>query len=429
MTTLLERAKGSPLDVVIDHGAPSNRITPLLPHTRQIRHLAFSQSYWTEVSSHSRVISGPLPLLRTLTIRINESDGLYGQPNKLDALLFSGAINLEGFVFEPGSTGSLNNFVFPNLSTLKLSTPPLTDFKASDLFDFLNASPKLRTVEVKIRGDTHPETAPRELVVLPNVETFSLNVYGTRSQVYESAIHISCPRATYTSLEQDIFNKLLAYGTEVFPNFNSCQAIFHQYSTSPVEEVTLEVKDSGRIMTLMEYSLTFKSSNAAVIRLGFNLGKSEEELDFSHEDLDLLVFTRACQVIQFHPQLSHIRRLHIKDCSESFSYEAAMAMAGVLQEFLGSLGPLDELAIHGFDPHILLPESGYSVFPPVKELTIAELAMFDEELYADAIVELAKSQHELKKPFERVKIHAREIPATMEERLGPWVSEADCRQL
>ena len=435
MTTLLKRTKGSALDVVIDHGAPPNNIAPLLPYVQQIRHLQLPRSYVTEILAFSQLISGPLPFLRSLEICVTKPGNLIRQVNTLavsSPLLLSGATNLEQFSLELDSdVGLLNSFVFPNLTTLKLHTTVMVCLNASDLFDFLNASPKLRTVEVRIDEEVEGlEDVPRELVVrLPNVETFSLYACGTERQVYESAVHISCPRAKYTSLGQDIWDNTMENSKEVFPDPDSSKAIVRQYSTrSPVEEVTLEIDGSDQFETLMTWSLTFKSADAAVIRLGFDLGESGEELDFPHDQLILLVFTQACQTIQCHPQLSHIRRLHIKNQTKSFSFgvEWSIPMAGALQELFGSLGPLDELAVHGFDLRMLLPESGYSVLPPVKDLTIARVSMVDEEIYnADAIVELARSQHELEKPFERVKIHAWAVPVTMEERLGRWVDEVD----
>ena len=96
-----------------------------------------------------------------------------------------------------------------------------------------------------------------------------------------------------------------------------------------------------------------------------------------------------------------------------------------------SLGPLDELTLYGCDLRIVLPEPGYAEggLPPVKEFTISGVSMFDEERYADAIVGLAKSQHELEKPFERVEVRALGIPVGMAERLRQWVSVVDCYEL
>jgi hypothetical protein len=43
-----------------------------------------------------------------------------------------------------------------------------------------------------------------------------------------------------------------------------------------------------------------------------------------------------------------------------------------------------------------------------------------------AIVELAKSQHALGIPFQRVTVRARVLPAGMAEMLEAWVGVADC---
>ena len=436
MTTLLERAKGSALEVVIDCHSPPNTITPLLPHARRIKRLKLPLNYWSQIVTLSQLISGPLPLLRTLKISVNESDGPHGQPNTPAApspLLFDGAVNLEKFVFEPDSAGSLNNFVFPNLTTFKLSAIAMTDFNASDLFDFLRTSSTLQTVEVMIDWDVVLEDVPRELVVLPNVKTFSLYANGSIQQAYKPALHISCPHATHTSLEQRIFDNHMSYGVEAFPNPVSSKAIFNQYSTGPVEEVTLEI-GSYLSLVLKIYSLVFKSSDAAVIRLDVGLeesGGEVEELHMSHQEMNLEIFTQACRTIQSHPLLSHVKRLHIQDRSYYFGPDYGMSVAYVAWELLGSLGPLDVLTIRGLDLRMLFREAGFAgrVFPPVKELTILDERMFDRNLCVDVIVDLmalAESQYKLERPFERVTIYAMDVPAVMAERLRKWVGEVEC---
>jgi hypothetical protein len=81
MTTLLGRAKGSALDITIDRGAPLDIMTPLSPHIRQIEHLTFPFNSWTDVLAMSEAISGPLPLLRTLKIRMNYNPLSRHNPN------------------------------------------------------------------------------------------------------------------------------------------------------------------------------------------------------------------------------------------------------------------------------------------------------------------------------------------------------------
>ena len=67
------------------------------------------------------------------------------------------------------------------------------------------------------------------------------------------------------------------------------------------------------------------------------------------------------------------------------------------------------------------------VFPPIKELTISHPpVVHGEEECTAAIVELAKSQHALGLPFERVTVRARKLPAGMAGILEPWVGVADC---
>ena len=435
--TLLERAKGSALDVLTDRGAPASTMSLLVPHTRQIRHLTFSLDHWTEILSFSDVTSAPLPLLRTLKIWITEPNIPDNQPNQLTTPslpLFSGAANLEEFAFRPKWARLLDYFVFPNLTTLTLSAPPMDSrFTALDLFDYLQASPALRTVDVTIGGGTMPVTVPREMVVvLPNVETFSLLVEDSGFRVYELAAHISCPRSKYTSLVQDIGDIHMTSNLEMFPDSVSWKAIAHQRTTNPVEEIMLEMNDD-RFLAIVTCSLTFKSSDTTTVKLGFEVTDSlapEEELELSHGEMNLEIFSQACRTIQGHPQLSQIKRLHLKDDTECFGADYAIPIGGAVWELFRSLKPLDELTIYGFDLRILLPESGYSVqvFPPVKELTISEVWMLDKEKCVDAIVGLAKSQHELERPFERVTVRTWGIPVAMVGGLRNWVSVVDCSE-
>jgi hypothetical protein len=149
ITTLLTRAKGSTLGISFYRDAPFDTTMLLSPYARQIGHLAFSFNHWTEILKFSEAISGPLPLLCTLkmwNIKIYNPNMLTGPSLRL----FGGATNLKELDLEPQWTGMLNHFVFPNLTTFKLSAPPMDGFNTSDLFDFLKASPTLQTVKVRI---------------------------------------------------------------------------------------------------------------------------------------------------------------------------------------------------------------------------------------------------------------------------------------
>ena len=435
--TLLERAQGSELCVVTSHDLPLGTITLLSPHTRKIKHLNFSFNYWTDILKFPQVVSGPLPLLRTLKIYIVGLHDTREQPNILTgppSPLFSSAVNLEKLVLDLKEGGSLNHFVFPKLTTLKLSASTL-----SNLFDFLKASPTLQTVEVTIDGGTMEGRIPGgTALVLPNVKTFSLSIRDSPWVVYVPAAHISCPRAKYTSLKQGIRSRNMTPNSEIFPNPVPWVAIVRQYTTGPVEEVTLVIEDI-RLMSLITYSLTFRSSDAAVITLGFDATETwvgGGQLELSRGEMHLEIFSQACRTIRGHPLLSHVKRLHLEDKTGILGADNVIPMAGVVRDLFRALGPLDELGVYGFDlqiflaPFIDLPgfQHFQPIFPPVKELTISEW-MPDEPRYTDAIVELAKSQHDLGKPFERVTFRANEIPMALVEGLKQWVNVVDCHEL
>ena len=411
MTTLFERAKGSALDITVNGLVPLGTITLLSPYAQKIRRLSFPDNRWTNILKFLRVVCGPLPLLHTLEIYITD---LGNQLNQLNLLtfppspLFCGAINLEEFVLDLRWGGSLNHFVFPTLTTLKLLTPQMDEFDASDLFDFLRASPMLRTVEVVNRGGFISGSIPHDMVVvLPNVETFFLSAEDDTRDAYELAVHISCPRAKYTSLVNE---NGMTPGVEVFPDSASWVAISRQYTTSPVEEVTLQI-DHHKPEVLIACSLTFRSSDATVIELVSQVTYEEEPLMCCGK-----IFSQACRTIRGHPLLSHVKRLHLKDGTTSFGVGIVVPMVDVVRELFRSLVPLDEFTIHGFDLRIFLasfidlPDFRHleRVFPPVKVLTISETLMFNKRGCEDGIAELTKSQRKLGKPFERVMVHGRE---------------------
>ena len=112
-------------------------------------------------------------------------------------------------------------------------------------------------------------------------------------------------------------------------------------------------------------------------------------------------------------------------------------MANEVGRLFKSVEPLDELTIYGCDLRAYLTPFPYPpefydmdhpvVFPPVKELTISHpLRVYGEEKSITAIVGLARSQHALGVPFERVTVRVEKLPAGMVEMLRPWVGAADC---
>jgi len=368
--TLLERARGSPLDIITKHTTPVGTATLLSPHTRQIRSLNFVYNDWADIRWFSEVNSGSLPLLRTL--KINVTDDLMLSTNQLESpplSLFSNAVNLDQFALCLRRSSFLDPFVFPNLTTFKLSTTEgWYKFKVLDLLNFLEASPMLRTVEVKIITSMLLEgVAQRGVVVLPDVQTFSLFM-GDGEPAYELAAHISCPSASYTSLihEMDITT-----GHDIrsaFPTAALWNGIVHQYTRSPIEVISLEIKSLED--DIISCTLTFRSSDGTTIRLGLQAaGDDDEDGPMSLEEVVRGVLIQASGTVQDYP-LHNAKHLHI------------------LHRI--SLSDSDELILMG------------------------------------AIVELAKSRHEQGRPFERVTVRAVELHARMAEMLKPWVGEADC---
>lgn len=432
--TLLERAKGSALDIVAEWNNAIKVITLLPPHNQQIRHLNFVYSHWRDIQRFSEVNSGPLPLLRTL--RINAvSEFSLDHPDVMtppSLPLFSNAVNLREFILNSERSPFLGHFAFPNLTTFELSAAPGNEgFRASELLNFLEASPTLRTVRMGIIADIALVGVPQErVVVLPNVETFSLVVNDGRPG-YKIAAHISCPSVRLTSLRHEKVPGVDVV-QDIFPTSVSWSAIVRQYTRSPAEEVSLKIRYfQDPIITC---SLTFRSPDATVISLDFKVSASDDEddTDMPFED----VFSQVSKTIRDHPLLPHIKRLHIDYRFLISNPTLLVHIANEVRRLFQSVGPLDELTVYGCDlrsylaPFLNLPEFNNMeqpvVFPPIKKLTISHPFMRDHDESMAAVVKLAKSQHARGVPFERVTVCMEKLPTAMEEGLRPWVGTADC---
>ena len=166
----------------------------------------------------------------------------------------------------------MSHFVFPNLTSFKLSVAILEEewFRGSQLLDFLEASPMLRAVRMKIITPISLEDIPQEkVVILHHVENFRL---FTSDDGYKLATHISCPSAKRTSLtrthgEEYFFDPPL----EKLPASASLNAIIRQYTSSPIEEVTLETKTAYppiRVLTISDpLNMLSKHVAAGLVKL------------------------------------------------------------------------------------------------------------------------------------------------------------------
>jgi hypothetical protein len=164
----------------------------------------------------------------------------------------------------------------------------------------------------------------------------------------------------------------------------------------------------------------------------FDSGTDEEELDLTWAGMHLDIFYQSCSTIRARSLLPHLKCLYIRDWR---TLDANCVLP--LGELFTFLGPLDELTIGGCDPQAFLTpffdrsryRSCERVFPHVKKLRISEGQMVYKQHCFDAIVELAKSQHEQEKPFKHVTVLASEIPEGTVEKLREWVSTVDCDEI
>jgi hypothetical protein len=419
--TFLERAKGTALDIIVDGWVRVSDMMLLASHTEQIKYLAIPYSRLADIRKFSEANPERLPLLHTLRIFVDEDDS----PDDFDMitppspLLFSNAVNLKVLCFNSDTdlSPSPRPFVFPNLVSFDLFARPFESFRASRLLDFLEASPMLQTVHLKITADVSLEGVPRErVVVLPNVENLTL-IVGDGEPGYQIAAHISCPSARSTSLayECEIQDDI---PEGIFPPLVLWNAIIRQHSRSPAEEITLEIKADP-----VTCKIIFRSADETLVQLGFNVTREEEsEFALSLVEIHNKVFTRAARTIQNHPQLASVKRLRICHGLCCFGPIGESHLAKEAGELFKSLGPLDGLTIYDCDPYLLSsldpPGDGLDgpvAFSPIKELTISHPLIISNEQFTAMITRLAKSRYALGIPFESVIIRTGHVFTGVEE--------------
>ena len=424
--TFLERAKGTPLDIVVGHGVPVETVALLSSLTKQIRCFDFLSCRWAEIQTFSEVISGSFPLLHALTI--NSTGG--SSPNDFESTppslhLFNNAANLKVLHFH--STWDYSPFilglVFSNLVSFDFSTDHWREFPALRLFDFLEGSPMLQIVKVQVPSDISFEGVPEERVIsLPSVENFTL-IMDDSQLGYEVAAHIHCPSAKVASIVRKA--RIDLFLEEIFPTSVSWNTIVRQYTTSQPEEATFEIRPD---YTPLICELTFESFDSTRISLSFEEIRVDPD-EFDVPDIKPLIPRISAQAIRTicnHPHLTNIKRLHI--CND-FHSSSTTGTASQVRQLFNSLGSLDEMTIYQCDlaPYLrFIPEDGNeepAVFPSVKKLTISH----STNLVAcqALIVRLAKSRHSREIPFEHVVIRSASVVGGMEEALRPWVGSVE----
>jgi len=442
--TLLERAKGSSLTITTNSRHPVGTVTLLSPLTDQLKCIYFEHSHWKDIQRFSEINFGPLPLLHTLSIRTVDESNLDG-PNVMtppSLPLFRNAINLKRLFLSSEGLPFLNHFVLPNLTVLELSaTPEMEGFRASQLLDFLEASPMLEMVHMDFIGDILLEGIPRErAVVLPNVVAFTL-IVEDGGPGYEIAARISCPSAMYTTLvyQGDAHS---ATPQEMFPSSVLWNAIVHKYTKNPVEEVEFKIAFSRS--SIAECSLTFRSPGPAVLNLRFQLisgdDDDEDEPQIPFEELHYEIFHQASRTIRDYPFLANVKRLHIDHNFPVFPTPQFPGFSVEVGRLFESVGPLEKLTTHGCDLRLYLNPSPNPpgspnterlvVFPQIRELVISHPSHpHNGERCMATILELARSRHAPGIPFERMTVRMKRLPTVMVEKLRPWVSVVECHEV
>ena len=294
-------------------------------------------------------------------------------------------------------------------------------------------------MHLKIIGDISLDDVPQgRVVVLPKVESLCL-VMSDSKWGYKLATHMSCPSAKYTSLKHEKDTKDVT-PKEIFPASVSWNAIVRQYTRSPVEEIALEIK------TALDFtkasSLTFRSPDATIISLCFEVAENDEDEDEDEGEPEILaeiyheVFSQASRTIRDLTLVANVNCLRVCHCLHDIGYLDIARIAYQVGQLFTSVGSLEELTLHHCDmrPYLapfldnpaLCDVKPLVAFPPIKELTISYLLYVSCGDFAAAIVGLVESQHALGAPFERVTVRMDNLPAEMTERLRLWVSTVHC---
>lgn len=441
--TMLERAKGSVLEVATTSRDPAGAVALLPPYATQMKFVHFGFCHWKDIQRFSEINSGPLPLLCAIRIDVIKES----HPDGPDTMtppslpLFHNAADLRVLVLHSEGSPFLNHFIFPNLTNLQLSATPTGEgFRALQLLDFMEASPMLRTFYVKVVADILLDGIPQErIVVLPNVEIFSL-VVSDGATGYEMAAHLSCPSMRHASImhERGARN---ATPREMFPTSVLWHTILRQFTNSPVGEVALEIRFARN--PIISCSMAFRSLDTAVLSLGFQVAASvgnEDELQTPFEELHYEVFHQASRTIQDLPLLANVKNLIIDHRIVVFGTLQFPHFSAELGRLFQSLGHLEMLITCGCDLHLYFNSSPPSpnppgfydtdrpvALPPIRDLAISHPShTHDDEMCAAIIVELARSRHALGVPLRRLSVCMERLPTAMAEKLDPWASEVGC---
>ena len=313
--TWLDRAKSSALDIIAFGFNDVGTLALLSSRTEQFRSLSLVDNCWSDIERFAEAAARPLPILQSLRIQVTGYDPLDPEISSRPLCpLFKSAVNLRNFTLCAEGLAHLDHFAFPNLTTFELLTMPEgtfaeeETFPTSQLLDFLESTPTLRTIHLKILVQSSSEAVPSgRIVLLPNVEDFRAE---EQEPGYKIAAHISCPSAKHICLarkeEPDDSRPQAA-----FPPSLTWRAVPRQYMAGRIDEVVLELEAFQDVSC----SISFLSSDSFTLRISYSISSvevsSRPRLTLQHDYAE--VFSQASKAIRTHPLLTNIRRLHVGD--------------------------------------------------------------------------------------------------------------------
>ena len=233
--------------------------------------------------------------------------------------------------------------------------------------------------------------------------------YGPGCEII--ATHISCPSAKRVEFVHQLEYAGDNVSGAIYRPSTSWNAIVHQYAKETLERVVLKMAEGPDL--LVSCSIAFRSSDRTTLKLCYThrTVRAEYETETILEERLPNIFSQAIQTIRDHPRVANLKHLHIQGWR--LAEGNLELVTDVVGRLLGFMGPLEKLSLYGCDlrpyldpfldsplfPKAIQPTS----FHPIKTLAIINpLQSLHDEVYAAAIVKLAKSQHARKVPFEVV---------------------------
>jgi F-box-like len=434
ITTWLQRARTSPLEIISTGTEGADTLALLRPYVRQFGSLSLLHHSWSDVQQFAIAASGPLPIMHNLRIHVTgfnpDDPEISSRPN---CPLFSGAIHVRRFTLCAEGLPHLDHFPFSSLRTFQLSVTPEgtfadeREFPVRQLLDFLEATPVLEILTLEIYADISLDSVPQgRIVILPNVKR--CHVTG-KDPGFNIALHLSCPSADHTSVvcEHDADDNTIQ--DPLSTPIMWCR-ILPQYLPNQADALSLQSTAFNDVTCFLSFV-----SGSTTLQVGYKIIVDDDD-DTPRPSMEAEyaeVFSQASRVIRTYPLLPNVRRLRIHDNNSPVSPQLLQHIINEVGQLFTSLGPLDHLMLETSDllpylaPFIHGPNGSDTLgswfkYPQIFVLTIVNKS--EQPLNGaseDGIVEFAKLQHALGIPFDKVNLQITTSNAQMAERLQRWV--------